>query len=234
MARNVDLWNHLPPFLQNFREMCELVSTENPEFALAAQETDSIVDEMFIQTATNVGLKRYEKILGISPGKGDSRESRRSAIMARWNDVIPYTMSTLKNKIIAIQGNDNVEIILSTNRPYEIEIITNLENPGQVNDLAYILQTMIPCNLVVHSVNIIKGETQTGMGCGVGATVVDNVFLTDDFHSDHNLSLPVGIAGGQSATRVLFLTDSMNENVDVNGFTAVGTSGSFTNVIEIN
>lgn len=233
MARNVDLWKHLPPFLQDFREMCELVKTENPEFTLAAQEADSMVNELFIQTATDMGLKRFEKILGISPAKGDSLESRRSAIMTRWNDITPYTMTALKNKIITIQGNDEVEIILSTNRPYEIEIITNLEFPGQVNDLAYLIQTMIPCNLVIHSVNIIKGQSETRLGYGVGASITGNLLLTNDLNENQNVPVPVGVAVGQSMTNTLFLTDSINENIDVAGVAAIGMSISFTNIIEI-
>lgn len=233
MARNVDLWKHLPPFLQDFREMCELVKTENPEFTLAAQETDSMVNELFIQTATDMGLKRFEKILGISPAKGDSLESRRSAIMTRWNDITPYTMTALKNKIIAIQGNDEVEIILSKNRPYEIEIITNLEFPGQVNDLAYLIQTMIPCNLVIHSVNIIKGQSETRLGYGVGASITGNLLLTNDLNENQSNPVPVGVAVGQSMTNTLFLTDSINENIDVAGVAAIGMGSSFTNIIEI-
>lgn len=213
--------------------MYELVKTENPEFTLAAQEADSMVNELFIQTATDMGLKRFEKILGISPAKGDSLESRRSAIMTRWNDITPYTMTALKNKIITIQGNDEVEIILSTNRPYEIEIITNLEFPGQVNDLAYLIQTMIPCNLVIHSVNIIKGQSETRLGYGVGASITGNLLLTNDLNENQNVPVPVGVAVGQSMTNTLFLTDSINENIDVAGVAAIGMSISFTNIIEI-
>lgn len=213
--------------------MCELVKTENPEFTLAAQETDSMVNELFIQTATDMGLKRFEKILGISPAKGDSLESRRSAIMTRWNDITPYTMTALKNKIIAIQGNDEVEIILSKNRPYEIEIITNLEFPGQVNDLAYLIQTMIPCNLVIHSVNIIKGQSETRLGYGVGASITGNLLLTNDLNENQSNPVPVGVAVGQSMTNTLFLTDSINENIDVAGVAAIGMGSSFTNIIEI-
>lgn len=213
--------------------MCELVKTENPEFTLAAQEADSMVNELFIQTATDMGLKRFEKILGISPGKGDSLESRRSAIMTRWNDITPYTMTALKNKIIAIQGNEEVEIILSTNRPYEIEIITNLEFPGQVNDLAYLIQTMIPCNLVIHSVNIIKGQSETRLGYGVGASITGNLLLTNDLNENQSVPVPVGVAVGQSMTNTLFLTDSMNENIDISGVAAIGMGSSFTNIIEI-
>lgn len=231
MARNVDLWNHLPPFLKDFREMCALIDTENPEFNLAAQETDAIIDEMFIQTATDTGLKRYEKILGISPMTWASLESRRSAVMTRWHDVTPYTMKALKNRIIAVQGNEKVEIILSKNRPYEMEIITRLENPGQVNDLAYIIKTMIPCNLVIHSLNIISGETSLRIGYGVGATATGTVFLTNDLNERKTLSIPLGIAGTHGTINTLFLTNDLNTEQTVTLETGVGAGMSATNVL---
>jgi len=261
MARNIELWNHLPPFLKDFREMCALIDTENPEFNLAAQVTDATVDEMFIQTATDTGLKRFEKILGISPMTGDSLESRRSAIMTRWHDITPYTMNALKNRIIAIQGNDEVEIILSKNRPYEIEIITRLENPGQVNDLAYIIKTMIPCNLVIHSLNVISGETSLGIGYGIGASmagtilltndlnerktfsvplgmagthgIINTLFLTNDLHTEQNLFVETGVGAGMSAANVLFLTNDLKESIDIGGTASVGMGGSIANIIEI-
>ena len=234
MARNVDLWKHLPPFLKNFREMCGLIDGENPEFNLIAQDVDSMLDEFFIQTATDTGLKRYEKILGISPTTGDSLESRRSAIMTRWHDVTPYTMTALKNRIVAIQGNDDVEIIYSPNRPYEIEIITRLENPGQVNDLAYIIRTMMPCNLIVRSMNIIGGESKVNIGYGVGASMVGTAFLTNDLNADMKLPVPLGVVGTHGVTNTLFLTNDLDESVDIGGTASVGTGGSITNIIEIN
>lgn len=261
MAREIDLWRHLPPFLKNFKEMCGLIDTENPEFNLIAQQTDAMLDEMFIQTATDTGLSRYEKLLGISHASGDSLETRRSAIMTRWHDIVPYTMTVLRNRIIAIQGNDDVEIILTPDRPYELEIVTHLENPGQVNDLEYILRTMIPCNLLVRSVNMIDGETRLSIWYGLGASLTGTAFLTDDLKEDRTFTLLLGFAGSHGVTQTYFLTNDLNEqqtvrlesgvaiaqstantlmltndfreNVDIGGAAHAGASGTFTNIIEI-
>lgn len=234
MARNVDLWNHLPPFLRDFREMRALIDTENPEFNLAVRWTDASMDEMFIQTATDTGLARYEGMLGLSPAPGDSLQARRSAILARWNDVTPYTMTVLKNRIAAIQGNDDFQVKLPRERPYEIEIVTHLENPGQVGELAYLLKTMIPCNLVIHSTNRIDGEASMSVGCGVGASVTGTVFLTNDLRIDQNLSIEAGVFAGMSAANVLFLTNDLTGPIHMNAAAGVAAGGSIAPVIAIN
>lgn len=99
--------------------------------------------------------------------------------------------------------------------------------------IAYLIQTMIPCNLVIHSVNIIKGQSETRLGYGVGASITGNLLLTNDLNENQSVPVPVGVAVGQSMTNTLFLTDSINDNIDVAGVAAIGMGGSFTNIIEI-
>ncbi len=234
MARNVDLWSHLPPFLKDFREMRALIDTENPEFNLAVKRTDAIVDEMFIKTATDTGLSRYESMLGLSPAPGDSLQARRSAILARWNDVTPYTMTALKNRLAAIQGNNGFQVRLPEDRPYEIEIVTHLEKPGQADELAYLIKTMIPCNLAIHSRNIIAGEASLSIGYGVGASLTGTLFLTNDLRIEQNLSIEAGVFAGMSAVNALFLTNDLTEPIHMDVAAGVAAVGSITPIIEIN
>lgn len=231
--RDIDLQNYLPPFMLEYLEMNCLLNSENIEFRNMSKKLRWMLDEFFIVTATDEGLSRFEKILKLHPASSASLETRRSAIITRWYDTTPYTIKALKNKIIAIQGNDEVEVNISTERPYEIEIITNLENPGQVNDLKYIIQTMIPANMVIYSFNTIKGQSETTLGYGVGASITGNLLLTNDLNENQNVPVPVGIAVGHSVTNTLFLTDSINKNIDVAGVAAIGMGSSFTNIIVI-
>lgn len=175
MDRTVDLWAYLPPFLKNFREMCALLMSETPEFQMFADECEKLIDELFIQTASAVGLSKFEQILGISPASGEGLEERRNAIMTRWYDIALYTMATLKSRIAAIQGSDNVEAYMLKDAPYELAIITQMEKLGQVENLKYIIESMIPCNLKVHSTNMIQGESGSVLYCGVGASITNMI-----------------------------------------------------------
>ncbi len=203
--RKVDLWYYLPPFLKDFLEMREIMGAEEPEFQTLVEQCDGVMNDNFITTATAKGIARFEQMLKITPSTGASLESRRSAIMTRWWDVIPYTIRGLKNRIATIQGNDNVQISFSEENPYLIQIVTRLETAGQVDDLAYILQTMLPANLEVASSNRLEGNLETRLSYGMGTSVTGTLFLTND----------------------------LNENVNVSGNALVGMASEFTNVLEL-
>ncbi|NLO85921.1 MAG: DUF2313 domain-containing protein [Clostridiales bacterium] len=213
MNRTIDLWLFLPPYLKNFHEMCALLAGENPEFQMLADECTKLIDELFIQTASEVGLSKFEKVLGISHVPGEALDERRSAIMTRWNDVSPYTMTTLKNRIIAIQGNDQIEVYMLPGRPYEIAIVTHLEKAGQVENLDYVLQSMIPCNLIVHSANMIQGKSTVRMFYSIGAGITGNFLLTNDLNEIVKSEISQGVAFGQNITNTLFLTNDLVEIV---------------------
>lgn len=204
MGRNVDLWAYLPPFLRDFREMCEILAAEQPEFQDLVTECDNIIDNMFIQTANETGIARFENVINIHPGAGDTLDTRRSAIMTRWNDVTPYTKKALKSRIASIQGNDDVDIEINfSNVDYQISIVTRLERQGQVNDLAYILKTVLPCNLIIRSVNMIMCESETSFIYSVGQTITGTMFLTNDINETLNIRGGGFLGIGETVTHII-------------------------------
>lgn len=177
--RKIDLWYNLPPFLKEFLEMREILGAETPEFQELVRQLDSALNDNFITTATVNGIARFEAMMGIHPDASASIETRRSAVLTRWWNTTPYTIRTLKNRIALLQGSDNIQISFDDECPYIIQIVTRLETVGQVDDLAYILETMIPANLGVQSHNMIEGKVSLSIAYGVGASITTNLFLTD-------------------------------------------------------
>ena len=203
--RKVDLWYYLPPFLKEFLEMREILGAEEPEFQELVKQYDDVLKDNFIVTATERGIARFESTLGIRPDASASLETRRSAVLTKWWDVTPYTLRTLKNRIAMIQGNSNIQISFDKDNPYCIQIVTRLETAGQVDDLAYIIQTMLPANLEVDSANRLEGTVNVGLFYGMGTGMTETLFLTND----------------------------LNENVNVPGNALVGMASGFTNVLEL-
>lgn len=231
--RKVDLWYYLPEFLKNFLELNEILEAEEPEFQMLVKQCDDVMNDMFITTATTRGISRYEEIMGIRPDAGTTLESRRSAVMTRWWDATPYTIRALKNRIAIIQGNADIQISFAEDNPYLIQIVTRLESPGQVDDLAYILETMLPANLVVDSDNRIEVDLKVGLSYGMGASVAGTLFLTNDLNETVQTGLEHKIGVGMSDTTALFLTNDLNESVNVSGKARVGMASGFTNVLEL-
>lgn len=231
--RTVDLWYYLPPFLKDFLEMKEILKVEQTEFQTLANNLEDLSKDSFITEASAKGILRFEQMLKIYPSAGANLESRRSKVLTEWWDVTPYTLRTLKNRIMVIQGNDNVQISFAADDPYIIQIVTHLENPGQVDDLDYILKTMLPANLVIDCFNSIEIESEISPVYAIGGSMTGSLFLTNDLDTNMNMDISHYPGMGAGITNTLFLTNDLNETVDL-GLTFHPAIGSgYSNFIEI-
>lgn len=177
--KTVDLVSYLPPFMAEFKEISVTLEAENPEFVIVWNAAEQVLRNEFIETADKYGISRFEKILNILPSKEDTLESRRTRIQARWFNTVPYTMKALISKLIALCGDSDFEIIKEYD-VYKITILTNLELFGQVEELEHIIDTMIPCNMLVISNNEIPcGATGFAFIAG-GVCSVEQFFITND------------------------------------------------------
>ena len=123
MLRNVDLPGYLPPYLQEYRELMQALNAENPEFKAVWKETQWILDNNFVVSADGYGLLRFEKILGIHPGKSETLEERRLHILARLNERRPYTLRALRELLGNICGDRFRSASVDTDR-YTLEVKT--------------------------------------------------------------------------------------------------------------
>lgn len=228
MPRTVDLWQYLPPFLKDFKELKDLLSAEQPEFQTLAGELDALRDDFFIETASEKAIGRYEKFLKIRPEINETLESRRANVLSRWYDGLPYTVRALKKRISVLQGNDNVNISFDDNDPFHILIETNMEQPGQVDNLIYILETMLPANLYYSSQNMIRGTVNLALGGAIGSSMTGTLFLTNDLDTNMEKAVSTGIAAVPSITGIFNYTNDLDCNVEIGETLFVGMANSIT------
>ena len=185
MIRDVNLLGHLPPFIQEYMEIREIMKTENPEFQLVEDESEIIKNNQFIQSCNLTGISKFEKLIGIVPSADDTLESRINRVLVRWNDTVPYTWKTLLNKLDTLcGGSDKYEIIRKLDE-HKLEITTHLDLYGQVEELDYMLSYMVPANIVVTSRNNMA-RTITGCVQGGGTTIeTSNFTLQSKVNIDH-------------------------------------------------
>lgn len=157
MNREVDLLAYLPPFLQEFKENRETLEAENPEFVLAWNGADRVLKNEFIDTADEYGISRFEKILKITPQPNDTLASRRRRVLFRWFNKLPYTLKNFLERLKEICGESDFTVIKEFLR-YRINITTNLERIGLVEEVERLIREMMPCNMVVVSINEIPCE----------------------------------------------------------------------------
>ena len=86
------LINYLPYVVRDYAEFQGITGAEQPEFENAWAAVDDLLNNQFIKTAGNLGLSRWEKILGISPKGTDTLDDRRFRVLTRLNEELPYTL----------------------------------------------------------------------------------------------------------------------------------------------
>lgn len=208
MSREISLIDYLPPFLQGYREIQAIMTAENPEFQAVSDEGQVVLDNTFIMYCDENGISRFEKMLGINPLPTDTLESRQSRVLTRWNDVVPYTLKTFISKLTALQGNGNIQITFF-NDQYKIQVVTHLEKHGQQDDLAYLFKTVLPCNLVVESINILDAQTSADIMFGSGITYTGIEFITNDINETFDEVSDMRFGNGSTSTEIISIATSI-------------------------
>lgn len=223
MIRDIDLINHLPPFLQAYRELVLVTDTENHEFQFIANESERIKNNQFILTADSEGLSKFESLLSIQVAKDESIETRRSRVMSRWNDISPYTFHALISKLISLHGSEDF-VITRNYDDYEIEIITHLDIVGQVEELVRILDYIMPANLVVDSKNRIYGYAE-GHAFIIGGFAYTHLFgLSDAYHETFAPEGQYTIGSVHSYVSAVNLSDAYEVALESQGNAEIGTT----------
>ncbi|WFD12200.1 putative phage tail protein [Tepidibacter hydrothermalis] len=203
MIRNVNLIEHLPNFIREYKEIKQTMIAENPEFQLVIDESEKIKNNQFIKTSDLVGITKFEKLLNIVPNPHDSLDSRISRVMTRWNDSIPYTYRGLIERLNILCGENNYTISANFNA-YEFDLQVYLPLSGQVNELEYMLSYMIPANFVVTISNDLDYEA---MGTFyMASTNVESRSFTITSELNHEIMLEGNLFNGSTISKVLEYT----------------------------
>ncbi|MCI8483510.1 MAG: DUF2313 domain-containing protein [Lachnospiraceae bacterium] len=77
------LIEYQPKVMERIREIREICKAEQPEIDCIDPEIERILMNMFITTADEYGIARFEQELGIVPVPGQNLEERRIAVLVR-------------------------------------------------------------------------------------------------------------------------------------------------------
>ncbi len=149
MLREIKLIDYLPPYIQNYKEIEEIMVTENPEMQLVADETEVIKNNQYILTCDEKGISRFEKLLNILVSKNDSLDARIKRVLVKWNDNIPYTYENLEVFLNSLCGDDGYFMYLF-NDEYKLDVYIRLKVKEMYDDVVLLLDRVVPCNLGVN------------------------------------------------------------------------------------
>ena len=145
MDRN--LIEYLPPVLQDYKELKAIMYTEQPEFEFIWDAKDLALINMFIIEANEYGIARWEKILGIAATQKDNLEQRRTRILARINEKLPYSVRVLHRLMKEICGDAGT--ISVDHAQKKISASVKNADRGTYMDVREMLERVVPVNMLI-------------------------------------------------------------------------------------
>ena len=148
MLKEVDISVYLPEAVKHYREIVGITEAENPELTMLWTSADSVFLDQFIETLTDNGCKRWEKILDIKPRDTDTLQVRRFRIKARINEDLPYTWRALEKVLDTMCGKGAYAMTLY-NEEYRLVILLELTVKRLFDEVEQSVKRMIPANLIL-------------------------------------------------------------------------------------
>lgn len=161
----------LSPFTQSFGEIQEIMRVEEKWMDKLKTGISKICNNAFIEDCDEYGIKKYEDLLGIIPEPKDKLETRKMRVLARWNNMVPYTYRTLVQQLNILCGVNNYDID-SDLENYMISF--SIYGKADTSEIKQRLDRILPVNIAYDT------RSTEGYGC-VGATGVicqyDEIFI---------------------------------------------------------
>lgn len=158
------LIEYLPSVLQEFEEFKELFKAEQKQVDELWEMIYGILNEAFIDTAEDTGLKRWETALNIAPLDTDTTAVRRMRIQAKLIEDVPYTWNNLKKMLGSLCGEDGYTLELKS-KEYTLVIKVALTSKKMKEEVETMCDRVVPANLILdidlmyNTYEILKGYT---------------------------------------------------------------------------
>lgn len=155
------LIDYLPYVVRDYAEFQAIMDSQQPEFEQAWETAEDLLDNQFINTAGNLGLSRWEKILGIVPKGTESLEDRRFRILTRLNEELPYTLPQLRAILETLcgAGNYSAEVEEGT---YQLVVKIGLAAKNNFSDVDSLLNRVVPENMVITLLQLYNTHAELG------------------------------------------------------------------------
>lgn len=137
--------DYMPPFLSNIREFKEIFNSEDIELEKLNSAIGTILKEVIVNTSETYGLNRYEKIYNIVE-PAITIEARRTNILLKINNKVPYTKKWLANLLDSIVGKGEYTLTIDESI-YSIFIGLSLIYSEAAEMLKSDLTLEIPANM---------------------------------------------------------------------------------------
>lgn len=204
-TRDVDLIKYLPPFIAEYKDIKNIMHTEDPEFRFLLERLERIKNNQFIDDCDEKGIERFEKLLKIKPQKNDTLESRKLRISVKWNDIQPYTWKMFLKKMHSLYGDKFV--VQEDFKHYKLSIITHFEAYGQLKEVEQIIFDIMPANIDTNIKNTLNYSIKTNVNIWSGIFPCERFILTEALKENLNISCNMSVATINNSSYSITITE---------------------------
>ncbi len=140
------LIEYLPYIVRKYDVFQAITTAEQPEFDTVWQHTEHVRAEQYVVTANDMGLRRWESMLGIFPKDSDTTVYRRDRILARLHEKLPYTYKQLNMMLALLCGKDNVTLCLDA---YTLHVSVSVVAKRYFDDVQSLVERVTPQNILL-------------------------------------------------------------------------------------
>ncbi|WP_289932614.1 putative phage tail protein [Lactobacillus delbrueckii] len=143
-----ELLEYMPEFYDGVYEMEELLKAQGKALAANDKEQEQILDNQFVVTASETGVKAFEEQLGIVPKPNATLEERKQKIILESAPPQPLTKNYLYSSSTNLLGM-NVRFEINTALRTVTAYATGSISAVQANNLRNWLYHILPVNMIL-------------------------------------------------------------------------------------
>jgi hypothetical protein len=143
-----NILDYLPNIMKEFREFQSIANAENPEISSLWGVLENVLNDQFVSDSTENGVKRWESVLMIVPKNTETLDIRKFRISTRLNEQLPYTFTSLEQKLANLCGKDGFTMTLNSGT-YTLKVRVELSAKGKYDEVDALLNRIVPVNLLI-------------------------------------------------------------------------------------
>lgn len=157
MNRVIELNTLLPPYLRVYKDLNAIMDAETSELQRVENEHAKIVDNRYIDTCNEDGIKRFETLMNITPSTEDTLDTRKARCKSIWNRTIPYNYQVLENKLKMLCGETGYQLRIDFDSQ-TITIAIDIVDAVKYQDVVNIVTDITPCNMILNISQLFNNE----------------------------------------------------------------------------
>lgn len=161
------LQEQLPDYFKPVLDYQEIVKMFGSAFATALSNAAQISANIYIQTADEPTIAWWESVLGLETQFGDTLDFRRSRVLQKISQIVPFSIGFLNANLTLLFGSNyllQVDPVACT-----LDVQVTSDRYGAVNLLYDLLWDVVPAHLKINAnqqiTNIIGGQRFYGGTC---------------------------------------------------------------------